>query len=202
VGAGAGLSVGRVYLCTAAQEVLLWAQTNGCPWDGSTYADLLAAEVVAAATAATAATVAEAARQAAQTVQVLLGTMVSMAVAAAVEAMDTWHTSSHTGLLFLLILLVRPVVLVLLDSYLFYLVRFLVGSLGVIDVEPFLALAPRERRLVILSILLVLLFVVDIFKILFRVSIIVLIHFLFCILLPKLGRGGCSGSTPPLTDRP
>ena len=47
MGAGAGLSVGRLYLCTASagghQEVLQWALANGCQWDGSTYADMLAA---------------------------------------------------------------------------------------------------------------------------------------------------------------
>jgi len=119
VGPGARLSVGRLACAQAADgghmEVLQWARANGCPWDGRTYAQMLATEAVDA----------DAALRAAAAVDVMRGLAASMGVVVAVEASDTWNTASHCGFLFLLILLGRPLVLALVQILLVFLVCFL-----------------------------------------------------------------------------
>jgi len=168
------------------QEVLQWALAHGCQWDGSTYADMLAAQVVAAAAA-----------RAVKTLLFLLSIVASNLVALAVEAFDTWHTSSHSGIHFLLILLVRPLVFVLLHTITFYVVFVRLFSFWIIlfaswQIPTFMALAPRQRYLLhlgLFSIDVLLGFVVVAFQMFRRVSIIALLHCLFAMFTPLLAAG-------------
>jgi hypothetical protein len=118
----------------------------------------------------------------------------SLVVAVVVEVFDTWHKSSHTGLLFLLVLLFRPLVLLLLDSLVLFLVACIVTCLREIYVEPsagFLSMARWQRYLVILcmlSILLLLLILSVTFLFCFRFLLFgISILIVFMLLLPGIG---------------
>ena len=153
--------------------MLQWARANGCPWNEITYAEILETEAADA----------EVAVQAATVVDIERGFWSSMGMVVALEAFDTWHTSSHTWVLFLLILLVRPLAIALVQSIV---VCVSLCFLRVVVLENVYInapggtlppLTPRQTGLIIICFILplaLLLGIAVIFKMFLRILIIVL----------------------------